>query len=315
MHSYFLLFGIAFIVSLAVTPLVTRLAFRIGAVDKPGKRKIHDKVMPRLGGLAVFAGFLAAASLLLGEGPKVAGLLLGGTTILLIGIADDVYGLSPRVKLLGQALAAGIVVWSGIRIEFINNPFDGYFYLQLLGISFGVPLTILWIIAVTNAVNLIDGLDGLASGVSTIALLTFSLIAYQIGQTTVSLLAFALAGSIIGFLRYNFFPARIFLGDSGSMFLGFMISVLAVYGLLKGVAMLAFVVPIIVLGVPIFDTCFAIFRRFCEHKPIFQADKKHIHHRLMGRGLSHRQTVLVIYGIAVFFSVSALLVLRNINLF
>ncbi len=315
MQLYLLMFGIAFVVSLAVTPWVARLAFRIGAVDKPDKRKIHDKIMPRLGGLAVFAGFLAAASLLLGEGPKVTGLLLGGTTILLLGIADDVYSLSPKVKLLGQALAAAIVVYFGIRIEFLNNPFDGYFYLEFLGISFGAPLTVFWIVAVTNAVNLIDGLDGLASGVSTIALLTFSFIAYQIGQPTVSLLAFALAGAVLGFLRYNFYPARIFLGDSGSMFLGFMVSVLAVFGLLKGVAMVAFVVPIVVLGVPIFDTCFAIFRRYCEHKPIFQADKRHIHHRLLGRGLSHRQAVLVIYGLSLFFSVSALWMLRNVSFF
>ncbi len=311
MHYFLLLFGIAFGVTLLVTPWVAKLAYFIGALDRPGKRKVHDTIMPRLGGLAVFAGFLAASSLLIGDNPKVAGLLLGGTTILLLGIVDDVRGLSPKVKLLGQVFAASIVVYAGISVQFINNPFDGYFYLRALSI----PFTIFWIVSVTNAVNLIDGLDGLASGVSVIALLTFALIAYQIDQVMVSMLALALAGAILGFLRYNFYPAKIFLGDSGSMFLGFMVSVLAVFGLLKGVTMIAFVVPIIVLGVPVFDTCFAIFRRYCDHQPIFQADKQHIHHRLLKRGLSHRQTVLVIYGISLFFSLGALLMMRNYSLF
>ncbi|MBS4009051.1 MAG: undecaprenyl/decaprenyl-phosphate alpha-N-acetylglucosaminyl 1-phosphate transferase [Clostridium sp.] len=307
MQQYLYLFGIAFFVALFTTPLVSRLAFSIGALDKPGKRKIHDRVIPRLGGPAVFLGFLAAAVLLLGNDQRVGGLIAGGTLILLLGVADDIRGISPKVKLLGQTLAAVIVVISGIQIQLVSNPFNGYFYLGILG----VPFTIFWIVSVTNAVNLIDGLDGLASGVSIIALLTFAFISHQMGQTTVSLLSIALAGAVFGFLRYNFFPAKIFLGDSGSMFLGFMISVLAVYGLLKGITVVAFIVPIVVLGVPIFDTCFAIFRRFCAHKPIFQADKKHIHHRLLNRGLSHRQTVLVIYGISVFFSMSALLIMRT----
>ncbi|MBS4022234.1 MAG: undecaprenyl/decaprenyl-phosphate alpha-N-acetylglucosaminyl 1-phosphate transferase [Dethiobacter sp.] len=311
MQQYLLLFGIAFLVSLLITPWVASLAFRIGALDKPNKRKIHDHMMPRLGGLAVYAGFLVSAALLLDKGPKVTGLLLGGTVILIIGIADDIRGLSPKLKLVGQALAACIVIYFGIRVEFINNPFDGYFQLGILSI----PFTIMWIVSVTNAVNLIDGLDGLASGVSTIALLTFSIIAFQMRQPTVSLLSIALAGSILGFLRYNFHPAKIFLGDSGSMFLGYMVSVLAVFGLLKGVTLIAFIVPIIILGVPIFDTCYAIFRRYRNCKPIFQADKLHIHHRLLRRGLSHRQAVLVIYCISLFFSVSALLMMRNIRLF
>ena len=199
------------------------------------------------------------------------------------------------------------MVSSGIQVQFINNPFNGYFYLGVLGI----PFTIFWIVAVTNAVNLIDGLDGLASGVSIIALITFAVISYQMDQLTVALLSISLAGALFGFLRYNFFPAKIFLGDSGSMFIGFMVAVLATFGLLKGVTLVAFIIPILVLGVPIFDTCFAIFRRYCEHQPIFQADKKHIHHRLLGCGLSHKQTVLVIYGISVFFSVSALLMMRS----
>lgn len=306
MQQALFLFVIAFAVSLLSTPWVARLAFRIGAVDQPSKRKIHHRVMPRLGGLAVFAGFAVAAAFL-GVDSRLGGLLAGGTVILLLGILDDTRGLSPKVKLFGQTVAATIVVFSGIRIEFINNPFNGYFYLG----DFSIPFTVFWIVAITNAVNLIDGLDGLASGVSTIALLTFAIIAYQIGQSTVSLLALALAGAILGFLRYNFYPAKIFLGDCGSMFLGFMVAVLAVFGLLKGVTVVTFVVPIIILGVPIFDTCFAILRRFYEHKPIFQADKQHLHHRLLSFGFSHRQTVLLIYGLSLIFSASALLLIYN----
>jgi UDP-GlcNAc:undecaprenyl-phosphate GlcNAc-1-phosphate transferase len=310
-YDYYLLFAIAFAVSVIATPFVAKLAFRIGAIDNPGSRKVHDRTMPRLGGLSVYLGFMAAAWFLPIHGDKITGLLLGGTIVFLVGIADDIRGISPKVKLLGQTLAAIIVVYSGIRIEFINNPFNGYFYLGELSI----PITIFWIVAVTNSINLIDGLDGLASGVTTIALLTFSVIAAMVGQQAVSLLAFALAAAVLGFLRYNFHPAKIFLGDCGSLFLGYMVSVLAVFGLLKGVTVLTFVVPVVVLGVPIFDTCFAILRRYCEHKPIFQADKKHIHHRLLSRGLSHRQAVLVIYCISIFFSVSALWMVRNISLF
>jgi len=306
MQQALFLFVIAFAVSLLSTPWVARLAFRIGAVDQPGKRKIHHRVMPRLGGLAVFAGFAVAAAFL-GVDSRLGGLLAGGTVILLLGILDDTRGLSPKVKLFGQTVAATIVVFSGIRIEFINNPFNGYFFLG----DFSIPFTVFWIVAITNAVNLIDGLDGLASGVSTIALLTVAIIAYQIGQSTVSLLALALAGAILGFLRYNFYPAKIFLGDCGSMLLGFMVAVLAVFGLLKGVTVVAFVVPIIILGVPIFDICFAILRRFYEHKPIFQADKQHLHHRLLSFGFSHRQTVLLIYGLSLIFSASALLLIYN----
>jgi len=306
MQQYLLLFGVALAASLLATPWAGRLAVRIGAVDRPDKRKIHRHTMPRLGGLAVFIGFAAAAALLLPD-PRLTGLLLGGTLILLLGLLDDTRGLSPKVKLLGQGVAAAVVVAFGIRIDFINNPFNGYLYLG----AFSIPFTILWIVAITNAINLIDGLDGLASGVSAIVLVTFAVIAHQIGQSTVSLLALALVGAILGFLRYNFYPAKIFLGDCGSMFLGFMIAVLAVFGLLKGLTVVTFVVPVIVLGVPVFDTCFTILRRFCEHRPIFQADKGHLHHRLLSQGYSHRQAVLFIYFLSLLFSAGALLLIYN----
>lgn len=311
MRQYLLLFITAFSICFIVTPYVARLAFKISATDKPSKRKVHGKIMPRLGGLGVYAGFMTAALLLPVREPGVTGVLLGATAVFLLGVLDDIRGISPRLKLAGQIIAAAVVVAFGVRIEFINNPFSDYFYFGALSI----PVTIFWIVAVTNAINLIDGLDGLAAGITFFALLTFSFISTAMGQQAVALLAFALAASVLAFLRYNFFPAKIFLGDSGSMFLGFMVAVLAVYGLLKGVTMYTFIVPIMALGVPIFDTCFAVFRRCLAHKPIFQADKKHLHHRLLSRGLSHPQAVLVMYFISLFFSVSALWMVRSIAVF
>ena len=302
MPQYILPFCIAFIVSLVATPFIARLAFLIGAVDKPNARKVHDSYMPRLGGLAIFAGFCAATATLVAQDPKIAGLLFGSTVILLFGIVDDIRGISPRMKLFGQLMAALTVIYFGIKIDYINNPLNGFFQLGALGI----PLTIFWIMGITNAVNLIDGLDGLASGISAIALLTFAVIAHQSNLNTVALLSLILVGAILGFLRYNFYPAKIFLGDSGSMLLGFITSGLSAYGIINGASPYVLFIPILVLGVPILDTFYAIIRRYLERKPIFQADKKHIHHRLLNKGLSHRQAVLVIYGISLFLSASAL---------
>ncbi|NLZ38107.1 MAG: undecaprenyl/decaprenyl-phosphate alpha-N-acetylglucosaminyl 1-phosphate transferase [Firmicutes bacterium] len=302
MLQFILPFSIAFIVSLVATPLIARLAFLIGAVDKPNARKVHNSYMPRLGGLAIFAGFCTATVTLVGQDPKIAGLLFGSTVVLLFGIADDIRGISPWMKLLGQFMAALIVIYFGIKIDYVNNPLNGFFQLGALGI----PLTIFWIMGITNAVNLIDGLDGLASGISAIALLTFAVIAYQSNLNTAAQLSLILVGAILGFLRYNFYPAKIFLGDSGSMFLGFIISGISAYGIVNGAPPYAFIISILALGVPILDTFLAIIRRYHDKRPIFQADKEHIHHRLLSRGLTHRQAVLVIYGISLCLSASAL---------
>lgn len=307
---YIYIFSLSLLTTLVVTPLVIKLAFRIGAVDKPGYRKIHRTVMPRLGGLGIYLGFMVSLLVFLELNAQVAGIILGGTVILVTGIVDDIRGISPWAKLSGQALAALLVIYlGGITVTLISNPFDGYIQLGLLS----VPFTLLWIMSVTNAVNLVDGLDGLASGISIIALTTFSVISYFMGHTTVSLLAAGLGGAILGFLRYNFFPARLFLGDSGSLFLGFNVAVLAVLGLLKGVTLLAFIIPILVLGVPIADTFYAVCRRFLARRPIFAPDKSHIHHRLLKKGYSHPQVVVMIYLASLFFSASALLVVRNFN--
>ncbi|MDI9463497.1 MAG: MraY family glycosyltransferase [Bacillota bacterium] len=311
MELCLVVFAVAFFITLFITPLVIRLAYRIGALDMPSQRKVHRKVMPRFGGPAVYCGFLAIAAYLLHleYDPQVAGLLIGGTFILLLGAIDDIYSLPPLAKLLGQVAAAVLVVLFGVRVNFITNPFDGYFELGMMSI----PVTIFWIVAVTNSINLIDGLDGLAAGISTIALLTISFIGLRTQSSMqVVLLSLGLAGAILGFLRYNFYPAKIFLGDSGSMFLGFTIAVLSTMGLLKMVTVYTFVIPVIILGVPIFDTSFAILRRYSRGKPIFAADKRHIHHRLLNRGLTHRQAVLALYCLAIAFGLSAVYLVNRI---
>jgi len=305
MTQYFIMFGAAFGISLLVTPWVSKLAFRIGAVDKPGKRKVHTQLMPRLGGVAVFAGFMAIAVIFYGFDTRVLGIMAGGSIILLLGILDDKYDLPARYKLLGQIAAAAVVVATGTIIRFVDNPFDGYIGLG----AFAIPLTILWIVGITNALNLIDGLDGLASGISLIALTTFTIMAYRTDQVVVAMLTLALAGAVLGFLRYNFHPASIFLGDSGAMFLGFMIASLAVMGLLKSVTAITFITPVLVLAVPILDTAFAMIRRFINGKPIMHADKGHLHHRLLAFGLSHKHVVLVIYGFSIMASLAAMLIL------
>lgn len=303
---------LALVVSLLLTPVVRKLAIKINAMDTPGERKVHLKVMPRLGGLAVYASFAIVVLLISPHNMALAGLLLGGLLIVLLGLVDDTRGLPAKVKLAGQTVAALAVVPFGIQISFVTNPLsDGMVYLGLLAI----PVTVFWIVAVTNAVNLIDGLDGLAGGVTVIAALTIAAVAWQQGVFDgglnslfeVAVLALILAGAVLGFLRYNFYPAKIFLGDTGSMFLGYCLAVLSIMSATKSAAAIPVFIPIIILGIPLLDTFFAIVRRRCNKRPIFKADKEHMHHRLMAIGLSHRRTVLVIYGISIFMGASAYL--------
>ena len=287
---------IAFLISLLMTPLVKKLAFRVGAVDRPEARKVHSRLMPRMGGLAIFLGFTITILLVEPMTKSNIGLLAGGLLILLLGLADDIVGVSPRMKLLGQIIAAGVLVGFGEKIDFLTNPFGAHmFYLPA---AVGIPLTIFWIVGVTNAVNLVDGLDGLAGGLAAIASLTLALIGWANDQMMIVVPAVILSASIIGFLKYNFHPAKIFMGDSGSLFLGYMLAGLSVIGLTKGAAVISVFVPILILGIPIFDTLYAIVRRFINNQPILEADKGHLHHRLLAIGLSHRQTVVAIYGIS-----------------
>lgn len=294
---------VAFVASILLTPLVRKLAFRIGAVDKPNYRKVHTAIMPRIGGLAIFGAFLIGYVILRPGDIHATGILIGAVIIILTGFLDDMLEITAKAKVVGQLAAAIVVVtWGGLQIDFINLPFGGQIEFGYLSI----PITIIWIIGITNAINLIDGLDGLAAGVSSIALITLAIMAMIMGQPFVIATAAILAASSLGFLFFNFHPAKIFMGDTGSLFLGYMISVLALLGF-KNVAVISVIIPVIMLGVPIFDTFFAIVRRIRMKQKISAPDKSHLHHCLLRAGFSHRQTVLIIYGLAALFGLAAIL--------
>ncbi|MEH7124298.1 MraY family glycosyltransferase [Bacillus sp. JJ1532] len=293
----------AIVTSLLITPLVIKLAIKIGAIDKPNKRKVHSKIMPRLGGLAIFGGVVAGYFVGGLYNEKITGITVGAIIIVITGILDDKYELSAKYKLLGQLLAAGAVVGSGLTIDHLTIPFFGTYDLGL----WTYPITVFWIVAITNAINLIDGLDGLSAGISAIVIGTIAFMAGIAGKPMILMLSLILLGSTLGFLFHNFHPAKIFMGDTGALFLGYSISVLSLLGLYKSVTLFSFIVPIIILGVPVFDTTYAIIRRIVNKKPISAPDKSHLHHRLLALGLSHRKTVLCIYGFGIVFSVSAIL--------
>jgi UDP-GlcNAc:undecaprenyl-phosphate/decaprenyl-phosphate GlcNAc-1-phosphate transferase len=293
---------ICFLLTLVSTPLVKKLAYKVGATDNPNHRKVHQKIMPRLGGLAIFIGFIAGYLILRPEDPHVLPIILGSIVILLTGMADDIFELSPRFKFAGQLTAAFTVVLGGVQTEFINLPFGGELQFGI----FSIPITIIWIVAITNAINFIDGLDGLAAGVSTIALATIGFMAVMKGDVFVMSIAMILLVSTLGFLYFNFHPAKIFMGDTGALFLGYMIAVLSLLGF-KNVTMISLVIPLIILGVPISDTFFAIIRRLVNKSPISAPDKSHLHHCLLRIGFTHKQTVILIYSIAAMFSLAAII--------
>lgn len=302
----FLTFLLCFLAAVLITPLVKNFAIKIGATDKPNNRKVHQKVMPRLGGLAIYLSFLAGFIFLQPESPYLIPILLGSFVIILTGIVDDIIELSAKWKLAGQILAAGIVIAGGVQVEFINLPFDGRLDLGW----FAIPLTLLWIIGITNAINLIDGLDGLAAGVSSIVLMTLVGIAFTMGNLFVVALGLILLGSTLGFLVYNFYPAKIFMGDTGALFLGFMIAVISLLGF-KNVTLFSLLIPVIILGVPISDTLFAIIRRMVNKTPLSAPDKSHLHHCLLRLGFSHRKTVLIIYAMSSMFGLAAILLTQS----
>lgn len=299
-----LTFLTSFVTVLLVTPLIIKFAHKIGATDKPNKRKVHQKIMPRLGGLAIFIGVVAGYLVSGLYDERIYGITVGGIIIIVIGILDDIYELKARTKLLGQLLAAGVVVYSGLKMDFFTIPFIS----ERLDLGWlAIPVTLLWIIGITNAINLIDGLDGLAAGISSIAIATVAVMAGLAGKELILTLCLIVLGSTIAFLFYNFHPAKIFMGDTGALFLGYCISVFSLLGLYKSVTLFSFVIPIIVLGVPVFDTAFAIIRRILNKQPISAPDKSHLHHRLLAKGISHRNTVLIIYAFGLFFSICAVL--------
>jgi len=312
MLIYISTFLISLIITMLATPLVLKLALTIGAVDKPEERKIHTQAIPRLGGLAIYAGFVLAiiSAILLArflgrglEGWHLLGILIGGTLILILGIIDDFRGLKPLPKFVWQIITSAVIIYFGVSIGFVSNPLNGLFVIGWLGI----PLTLLWLVGMTNAINLIDGLDGLASGVCAISAGTLFFVALRTHQISAAIIMLALCGSALGFLRYNFFPAKIFLGDSGSYFLGLMLAAASIIGVFKTTLVVALLIPIMILGVPIFDTMFAIGRRFKEGRSLFSADNKHIHHMLLRAGFTQREAVLAIYVACFLLSIGALL--------
>lgn len=308
MQTYVVAFTIALAVAYFATPKVKEIAIKAGAMDAPDARKVHKEPIPRMGGLAIYVGFVVAILASMHISREIAGLLLGGTVILAVGIIDDMKQISAKTKLFGQIFAAMVPLLFGVKIEWLTNPFGDMIYLDYLA----TPLTVLWIVSLTNTVNLIDGLDGLAAGVSTIAAITILMVALQQNFWVVAILTAALAGSALGFLQHNFNPAKIFMGDTGSMFLGYMLAGISVLGTVKSAATIALVVPIVALGLPIMDTAFAIIRRYSHGHPIFKPDKGHLHHRLLEMGLSQKQAVLLMYTISSCLGLSAI-VLSEVN--
>ena len=302
----------AALIALITTPVVKTLAFRIGAVDVPkDNRRMHKHPIPRMGGLAIFLGFFFSVLIFMKLTPQMRGLLLGAVVIVVLGIFDDIYALGAKFKFLVQIAAAFIAVNAGNVITVISNPniFSSNPYWELGALA--IPFSIIWIAAITNAVNLIDGLDGLACGVSTIMSMTLLVIALVVSEPEVAILMAALAGGCMGFLPYNLNPAQIFMGDTGSTFLGFVLAVVSINGLFKSAALISFAVPFLLLGLPIFDTCYAIFRRVSHGQSPLSPDRGHIHHRLIDMGLNQKQAVAVLYIITAILGLSAVVLTTN----
>ena len=317
-------FLLAFIISFMGTPWTIKFAYKVGAIDVPkDDRRMHRNSMPKLGGIAVIAGFLISIIYLLfvmnieGSinlfGPeqylhKLIGIFIGIIILAITGILDDIKTLKPYQKLLGQVLAAVAVVSFGLQIDQVNIPMLKYVGLPR---EVSIILTIIWIVGITNAINLIDGLDGLSSGISVISAISLLIIFVLNGSPMIAILLItALAGALVGFIPFNFAPAKTFIGDTGSNFLGFSLSIISILGIAKTYTAVVIVLPLIVLGLPIFDTIWAIVRRIVKTKSIkgvFKADNGHLHHRLVRRGFSQKQAVLILYGISAAFGMFAVI--------
>ena len=297
---------VALVVALITTPVVKNLAVRMGAVDVPRDgRRMHDHPIPRMGGLAIFFGFLLSVVVFMDLDGQMRGMLLGAAIIVVLGIFDDIYSLRAMFKFVVQIIAALVAALSGNVIEIVSNPnvFSSDLYWDLGWLA--VPVTVVWIVAITNAVNLIDGLDGLACGVSAISSMTLLVISLAISDGPVAVLMAALTGACLGFLPYNMNPAKIFMGDTGSTFLGFILAVVSIQGLFKLYTIISFAVPFLMLGLPIFDTCFAFIRRIAHGQSPMHADRSHVHHRLIDMGLNQKQAVAVLYIISAILGLSA----------
>jgi UDP-GlcNAc:undecaprenyl-phosphate GlcNAc-1-phosphate transferase len=284
---------IAFTVVVLLTPAVGGMARRLGVVDPPGGRRVNQLPVPRLGGLALFLGLLVPALAFLHASHENRGLLLGAAVAVTVGIIDDFRGLPWYAKLGGQTAAAAIPAGFGVWVDRFTFPVVG---VHGLPEAVGIPVTIVWIVAIMNMVNFLDGLDGLAAGVAAIAGLTFSVIALSLGKVDAAVLSAIVFGACVGFLRHNFYPARIFMGDSGALLLGYVLAAVSVQGLLKTAATVALFFPLLVLAVPIVDTTFVVVRRLKHGQRVFEADQAHLHHRFLRRGFSQRRAAVTIWG-------------------
>jgi UDP-GlcNAc:undecaprenyl-phosphate GlcNAc-1-phosphate transferase len=284
---------IAFVIVMLLTPAVGGMARLLGAVDRPdGARRINRRTVPRLGGLAIFLGILVPALAFLDLSGESRGVLLGAAIATVVGAVDDFRGLSPPVKLGGQLVAASIPPMFGVWIDHITFPILGVLDIPAW---IGVPMSMLFIVAVMNMVNFLDGMDGLAAGVCGIAGVTYAILALSLGKPDPAILSAIVAGACLGFLRHNFFPARIFMGDSGALCLGFILAAVSIQGLLKTASTIVLVLPLLVLAVPILDTSFVVARRLKHNRPIYSADRSHLHHRFLNIGFSQQRAAVTMW--------------------
>lgn len=297
---------VALMVSFLMTPVVKSFAYKVGAIDVPkDDRRMHKVPIPRLGGLAIFIGFMVSILLFVKITQEMRSILLGAVVIVVLGVVDDIMALPAMLKFVVQILAALIPTMNGVRILAFSNPniFSDNLYWVLGNLS--IPFTVLWIVAITNSVNLIDGLDGLADGVSAISATTMLVIALLSSEAQVAIVMAALVGACVGFMPYNLNPAKMFMGDTGATFLGFILATMSIQGLFKYYAVISFVVPFLILGLPIFDTTFAFIRRIAHGQSPMHADRSHIHHRLIDMGLNQKQAVATLYVISAILGLSA----------
>ena len=298
----------ALVVSFLMTPVVKSFAYKVGAIDVPkDERRMHHKPIPRLGGLAIFAGFMASILLFVDIrlNPQMQSILLGAVIIVVLGVVDDIMALPAKLKFVVQIVAALIPALNGVSIQALSNPniFSPNAYWVLNWLS--VPITVLWIVGITNAVNLIDGLDGLACSITAVGSASLFAVGAVMSSPAIMITSASLFGACMGFLPYNFNPAKIFMGDTGAMFLGYIVAALSVYGFYQQPSSVSFMIPVLIFGFPIFDTMFAFTRRILAGRSPFSADRGHSHHRLIDRGFSQRQTVAILDAVSALLGILA----------
>ena len=302
---------VAALITAVCTPLAIYIAPKIGAMDIPkDNRRVHNKPMPRFGGIAIFAGMMISWALFAGDARGINGAMAGCAIIYVLGAIDDIKNIRPLVKFSGQTLAAIVAFALGLRITFITNYFGGGN--MIFGDVACFVITVLWLVAITNAVNLIDGLDGLAAGIAAKSALCLAYVAYIHGQYMSTIAMMVVAGAAIGFLPFNFNPAKIFMGDGGSQLLGFSIAAVSIMGAVKSATLVVVLIPAVVLGLPIFDTLMAIVRRTARHQSIGTADKEHLHHRILKAGFGQRRAVLLMYCVSGIMGIIAVLYSRGL---